>query len=511
MKQVLTYFISFLLWLPATGQNEIINKYAATITQEDLKGLLTVIASDALEGRETGTRGQKMAAAFIAEEFKQIGLEPVVTKGGERSYLQKFKLENYAAESIYLQARDNRFTLKNNILYSGHHNMDQAVSREIIIVSRKHNFDNLNLKNKLCMVIALNTGKKEQEALAKKAYRQGASMVILIPFATIDGFNKYRRSEGRNYARTRYAFEQKEIDGLSNGYFLVSPDIIKSILGIEPDELDDLLSENAPNRLIKKINDKKVSLTYITSYPAAVIETENVLGYLEGSDKKDELVIITAHYDHIGKRGDQINNGADDDGSGTSAVIEMAEAFAKAKADGHGPRRSILFMTVTGEEKGLIGSQYYTNHPVFPLANTVVDLNLDMVGRHDEAHKDNRNFVYLVGSDRLSSELHDLSEKVNSTYTHITLDYTYNDTSHPDRIYYRSDHWNFAKNNIPIIFYFNGIHEDYHRPTDTVDKIEFDMLQKRTQLVYYTAWVIANREQRLVVDKIKDSIIDTNR
>ena len=280
---------------------------------------------------------------------------------------------------------------------------------------------------------------------------------------------------------------------------------------MEPDELDDLLSENTPNRLTKKINEKKVSLTYITSYPAAVIETENVLGYLEGSDKKDELVIITAHYDHIGKRGDQINNGADDDGSGTSAVIEMAEAFAKAKADGHGPRRSILFMTVTGEEKGLIGSQYYTNHPVFPLANTVVDLNLDMVGRHDEAHKDNRNFVYLVGSDRLSSELHDLSEKVNSTYTHLTLDYTYNDTSHPDRIYYRSDHWNFAKNNIPIIFYFNGIHEDYHRPTDTVDKIEFDMLQKRTQLVYYTAWVIANREQRLVVDKIKDSIIDTNR
>ena len=249
---------------------------------------------------------------------------------------------------------------------------------------------------------------------------------------------------------------------------------------------------------------KSASLSYATEMVVTQVETENVLGYLEGTDKKDELVIITAHYDHIGRNGEQINNGADDDGSGTTSVMEIAEAFMEAKKAGHGPRRSMLFMTVTGEEKGLLGSAYYTNNPIFPLENTVVDLNIDMIGRTDEAHEENREFVYLVGSDRLSSELHDLSEEVNKTFTNLSLDYTYNDEDHPDRIYYRSDHWNFAKNNVPVIFYFNGTHEDYHRPTDTVDKIEFDLLQKRAQLVFYTAWVVANREDRLVVDKLAD-------
>ena len=220
-------------------------------------------------------------------------------------------------------------------------------------------------------------------------------------------------------------------------------------------------------------------------------------------------LIITAHYDHIGKNGDQINNGADDDGSGTTAVLEIAEAFVKAKEAGKGPRRSLLFMTVTGEEKGLLGSEYYVKNPVFPLKNTVADLNIDMIGRIDEEHKNNSNYVYLVGSDRLSSELHELSEMVNKEHFQMDFDYTYNNEGHPDRIYYRSDHWNFAQHNIPIIFYFNGTHEDYHRPTDTIDKIDFDLLRKRAQLVFETAWVIANREQRLVVDKIQDITIDS--
>ena len=211
----------------------------------------------------------------------------------------------------------------------------------------------------------------------------------------------------------------------------------------------------------------------------------------------------------IGIDGDKVFNGADDDGSGTTSILELAEAYVTAAKAGKGPRRSILFMTVTGEEKGLLGSYYYTENPIFPLENTVVNLNIDMVGRTDDAHKDNREFVYLVGSDRLSSELHELSEKANETYTKLSLDYTYNDEDHPDRIYYRSDHWNFAKNNVPIIFYFNGTHEDYHRETDTVDKIEFDLLQKRAQLVFYTSWYIANRDQRIVVDKLSEATIET--
>ena len=160
-------------------------------------------------------------------------------------------------------------------------------------------------------------------------------------------------------------------------------------------------------------------------------------------------------------------------------------------------------MTVTGEEKGLLGSEYYSEHPVFPLENTVVDLNIDMVGRRDPQHKDSAPYVYVIGSDKLSADLHTLSENVNKTYTNLIFDYTYNDQNHPERLYYRSDHWNFARKNIPIIFYFDGIHEDYHAPSDETTKIEFDLLTKRAQCVFYTAWEIANREQRILVDPEK--------
>src|SRR5690606_12373925 len=198
----------------------------------------------------------------------------------------------------------------------------------------------------------------------------------------------------------------------------------------------------------------------------------------------------------------EIYNGADDDGSGSVAIIEIAQAFKKAVDDGYTPKRSILFLHVTGEEKGLLGSQYYTDiDPIFPLTDTMANLNIDMIGRTDDAHKDNRNYVYLIGSDKLSTDLHNVSEEVNKKYMNILLDYTYNDDNDPNRFYYRSDHYNFAKNNIPVIFYFNGTHADYHRPSDTPDKIRYDLLESRTRLVFYTAWEIANMDHRLVVDK----------
>ena len=157
-------------------------------------------------------------------------------------------------------------------------------------------------------------------------------------------------------------------------------------------------------------------------------------------------------------------------------------------------------MTVTGEEKGLLGSTYYVEHPVFPLEKTVTNLNIDMIGRSDSKHVDNPEYVYLIGSDKISTELHEISEYCNSTYTNIELDYTYNDDNDPNQFYYRSDHYSFAKNNIPIIFYFTGIHEDYHQPTDTVDKIDFDKMEKITRLVFYTAWEVANKEKRLLLN-----------
>lgn len=230
--------------------------------------------------------------------------------------------------------------------------------------------------------------------------------------------------------------------------------------------------------------------------------SENVLAFIEGVEKPEEIIVISAHYDHLGlERDGEVNNGADDDGSGTVAIMKIAEAFKNAKENGNGPKRSVLFLHVTGEEKGLLGSKYYTNHPVFPLANTVANLNIDMIGRVDDAHQTNPDFVYLIGSDKLSTELHDISEGINAKFTKLLLDYSYNDEDDPNRFYYRSDHYNFAKNNIPIIFYFNGTHQDYHRPSDTPDKINYEVLAKRTKLVFFTAWELANRPERIILDK----------
>ncbi len=239
-----------------------------------------------------------------------------------------------------------------------------------------------------------------------------------------------------------------------------------------------------------------------SAFRGNVKDSENVLAYIVGSEKPEEVLVITSHYDHVGMDKDgNVFNGADDDGSGTVAILEIAEAFMKAKADGYHPKRSILFMNVTGEEKGLIGSKWYTDNPVFPLANTVANLNIDMIGRIGNGKEDAGDYVYLIGSDKLSTELHELSEEVNRKYINMELDYTFNDENDPNRFYFRSDHYNFAKNNIPIIFYFNGVHADYHKISDTPDKIEYDLLEKRAKLVFLTAWEIANRENRPVVDK----------
>jgi len=230
--------------------------------------------------------------------------------------------------------------------------------------------------------------------------------------------------------------------------------------------------------------------------------SENVVAFIKGSEKPDEIIVLSAHYDHVGMKGEEVYNGADDDGSGTVTLLEIAEAFQKAVKDGQGPKRSILFLHVTGEEIGLYGSKYYTENPLFPLANTVCNLNTDMIGRIDPDKADNPNYIYLIGSDKLSQELHDLSENVAKEYSDLELDYKFNDENDPNRFYYRSDHYNFAKNNIPIIFYFNGVHEDYHKPTDTPDKIEYELMEKRAHLIFQTAWEVANREVRITADKL---------
>jgi len=246
---------------------------------------------------------------------------------------------------------------------------------------------------------------------------------------------------------------------------------------------------------------------YFQNIPVAYFEgkadndSENVLAFIKGSEKPDEVLVLSAHLDHIGHHDGKVYSGADDDGSGTVALLEIAEAFQKAKEDGNGPKRSILILHVTGEEIGLFGSRYYSENPVFPLENTIADINVDMIGRVDPDHEANKNYIYVIGADRLSTELDAAVTNANTNLTDFTLDYKYNDRNDPERIYYRSDHYNFAKNGVPSVFFFSGIHADYHQPSDTPDKIDYPLMTKRTKLIFYTAWELANRAERIKVDR----------
>ncbi len=251
---------------------------------------------------------------------------------------------------------------------------------------------------------------------------------------------------------------------------------------------------------------KKMKGNYFQTVPMAYInskkdlvkgDSENVLAFIKGSEFSDEVVVVSAHLDHIGIEDGQVCNGADDDGSGTVAIMEIAQAMQKAVEEGYRPKRSILFLHVTGEELGLWGSQYYSENPVFPLKNTVADLNIDMIGRIDDEHQNNPRYIYPIGSDMLSDELHQILLETNAQTQQLELDFKYNKKDDPNRFYYRSDHYNFAKHNVPVIFFFNGTHDDYHRPSDTPDKIDYEILEDRAQMIFAVLWEVANRDERV--------------
>ena len=472
-------------------ENQTAMKYAATITEEDLRDDLSILASDALEGRETGERGQKMAAAYIREHFRSLGLDaPVKTPGG-MSYYQNVTLYSSAPGETYLTVGDQKYENFADVVHFGSASMEVREGLDVVYAAdgSEEAVSGLDVEGKAVMIEA--EGMRTWRAAASRLQEKGAAVILILAAADDEAFATMANQFRGYLSGGRLSLTKPETSGEGgNEVFFVSPNAAANMLGLKKDQLSDLKGA--------KIKPKKIG--YKVSSQIRTVESENVLGYMEGTDKKDELIVLTAHYDHVGINDGKVYNGADDDGSGTTAVMEIAEAFVKAREDGHGPRRSILFMLVTGEEKGLLGSGYYTENPVFPLASTVANLNIDMIGRIDPEHENNPEYVYVVGSDKLSSELHTISENANSTYTKFDLDYTYNDPDHPDRIYYRSDHWNFAKNNIPVVFYFNGVHEDYHQHTDEVDKINFDILAKRAHLVFYTAWELANRENRIKVD-----------
>lgn len=231
--------------------------------------------------------------------------------------------------------------------------------------------------------------------------------------------------------------------------------------------------------------------------------SHNVLAYIEGTETPEELIIISAHLDHEGIKNGQIYHGADDNASGTAVLMEIAQAFKIAKDKGFGPKRSILFIHLTGEEMGLEGSKYYTKHPLFPLENTIANLNIDMIGRVDKKHQNKPNYIYIIGADRLSTELHYISEQANTQFAHLELDYEFNKKNDPNKFYYRSDHYNFALKGIPSIFYFNGTHDDYHKPSDTADKIDYPLLEQRSKLIFATAWYLVNSQTPIVADKLR--------
>lgn len=478
--------------------------YATTITAADLSRHLYIVAGAEMEGRETATEGQRKAAAYIQNHFMALGLKPA----NGASFQQSFPVykDGAAASAIVVNGKALEVN-KQYVPVAQWNNTASAYFSELVFVGHGivdngvNDYGNMNVAGKLVMLL---DGAPAGFKPSVPGYRAASGMMGKVAAARSKGAvgvivvgtgfpRKPAQANGNQYVNL-YKSEQYP------NTFLVSDDAAKAIVG--NDSLWTAWSTAGKNgavasSLIKA--DLKLSYTKETTE----LESSNVLAYIEGSDKSDEWLVITAHYDHLGKRGDVIYYGADDDGSGTVGVLEIAEAFAKAKAEGRGPRRNIMFMAVSGEEKGLWGSEYFSDHPTVPMDKVTADLNIDMIGRTDtERMKDDTlNYVYVVGDDKLSSDLKPISEGVNARYTKLVLDYTFNDPNDKNRIYFRSDHYNFARKGVPIIFYYDGmLQADYHKPTDTPDKINYPLLAKRAQLVFYTAWEMANREDLLKRD-----------
>jgi hypothetical protein len=486
-------------------QDSIAMHYASTILASELSEHLHIIAADDYEGRESGYAGQKKCEQYMVDFYRKLGLPPV-----EGSYTQEFELYLNDPTRVYVSSQGREYQFLKDFYYYPATN-DGKIEAPLYYGGygiTNWNFKDIDLsevKGKIVMIrdgepfkngVFVCSGTKEPSDWSTdgekkwKQLEENGALAVIIVYKDYDA----RAKRVANYFTHKgmSLVKQAESSTADMPVMHVSEAMGKTMVG-------EKLWKKANKALArgKSVSLKDASANIQFSRKEKILISSNVMGYIEGSDKKEELVIITAHYDHIGVDEKEVYNGADDDGSGTVATMEIAEAFAKAKAEGHGPRRSVMILNVSAEEKGLLGSQYYSENPIFPLENTVANLNIDMIGRVDEQHKDNDNYVYIIGADRISQDLHDIGEKMNRTYSNLELDYTFNAEDDPNRFYYRSDHYNFAKNGVPSVFYFSGVHEDYHKPGDTVDKIMFPKLEKISRLIFYTAWELANREERI--------------
>jgi Zn-dependent M28 family amino/carboxypeptidase len=507
MKKLLLICLPFVTTLAMAQKTDEAAKYAAIITPQALKEKLTILAGADMEGRETASPGQKKAAAYIEGLFRSYGLKP----GNGTSYQQLYPVyqdeltqkklsvngRQFAWDQDYsfsLRAFPNGSSTYNNTVFAGYGIVDS--------VKKINDYAGLDAKGKV--VILLDTtsaasGRAGFNALNAKlaaARRNGAIGVLMVS----KDFPRRNptSTKGQMTLQPPAANPAAPQAGAAAPIFTVtiSDAVASALLG---------RTTRVPFEQLKDVNkgNYTAELTIAATKVNQQLESSNVIGVLPGTSKKDEYLFLTGHYDHLGKNGDVIYYGADDDGSGSVGVIQMAEAFAAAAKNGNKPKRTIIFMTVSGEEKGLLGSEYYSEHPTIDLAKATADLNTDMIGRGDSSRKtDTLNYIYVIGHDKLSSDLAVINESVNKQYiSNLALDYKFDDPKDPNRIYYRSDHYNFAKKGVPILFFYDGmLGADYHRPSDTVDKIQFDVMARRTQLVFHTAWVIANRDDMLKRD-----------
>ncbi len=519
MKKFLLSSGFCLLLFAAFAQSDDAAKYAATITGDNLKKHLTIIAGEEMEGRETGTEGQRKAAAYIEAQFKSIGLLPPKELNG---YQQLFPLyrDSMTVSTVKIKKKELVYGTDYYVPVLSNGTKKASASKFVFVgygigEDAYNDYKDVNVKGKVVVFFLGEPKEKGKYLLSgtaqysqytypgisvkmELAEQKGAVAAIVINPA-MSLLNS--RTVANNTSSNVY-YPGKTTDK-SIGFITLSHDAAKQVF--TDWNIDSLVKMARANTALVASNvaEAKGAFSFDYKKERQTINASNVLGIIEGTDKKDEYIFLTGHYDHLGKKDGKIYYGADDDGSGTCAVINMAEAFAKAKAEGKGPRRTVVFMTVSGEEKGLWGSEYYSDHPIYPINKTSVDLNTDMIGRVDtERQKDDTlSYIYVVGHNKLSSELPVINEAVNKKYTKLVLDYKFDDPNDPEQIYYRSDHYNFARKGIPVLFFYDGmLKADYHKTTDTVDKINWALYEKRARMIFHTAWEMANIDNMLTRD-----------
>ncbi len=494
--------------------------FAEIITQANLKTHVYALASPEMEGRETGTPGQRQAAAYLAGIFESYGLPRV---GNQNSYFQPIIYRTESWDQVRLSIRGELQRAGKDFYAIPYFNtqLDSLTDNEVLFLgygideAQYSDYKGVNVQHKILLLYDgepqdkygkyLLTGTTTPSDWSRNwrrkltvAKAKGAKAVFFIDSNFQE--NLFRNAQ-QNLSGYEVQFTNPDADTLLANNIFLSSTLAKRLVG---SSYKDVIKARKKITLKGKPQHVRIPCAVSIRLQKRIrnLEGENVLGYIEGTDEqlREELVVVTAHYDHLGKRGESIYFGADDNASGTSTVLEICRAFLEAKAQGQGPRRSILFMLVAGEEKGLLGSKYYVENPIFPLEQTIANVNVDMVGRVDEKHSKNADYIYVIGSDRLSTDLHQINEQANATYVGLELDYTYNAESDPSRYYYRSDHYNFAEKGVPAIFYFSGTHRDYHRTTDTPDKINYQKMEKIARLIFFTTWELANRDERIRVD-----------